>query len=519
MTVAAPWMPSSQFVNDRYALESELGRGGFGSVWSAFDQVLNRRVAIKFLLPGIGRDHTMRARFCDERRLQAQVRHPNIVAALDAGETDDGVMFLVMELAEGATLATFLDREGRLPWQQAGEWMRQILCALVALHEEGIVLRDIKPHNMIVSTHRRRETVKLFDFGIARPLDRNATRAQVTAEGFILGSPRYMAPEQIRNEELDTRADLYAASVVLYEMLAGHPPFVEPGNAVLVQHLIARPDTLPLGCEVPRAIEALVMRGLSKDPADRFLDAAEMQAALEAAMAEGSSLAWLQAHAKPALGQPWGAGGAGDPAPGDAASNAASNAASDAASDAASEWAFNGSPGEAPRRGRRFSLRAALMVALIAATAMAALLLILRVGEPSPALVGEPSPAPVDEKLTAPAPGEHAKSASGAAELQALTMTAPTKRVGRADSPTGKKKSAPRREPSPKTPKRHSDAKVDAARNQMVKRFQSALAACNCTDARTALRELVSQSNGDLDSLDGEFQNTCFAENRCSRLN
>jgi tetratricopeptide (TPR) repeat protein/tRNA A-37 threonylcarbamoyl transferase component Bud32 len=266
-------------LNKRYRLESELGRGASGTVYRAHDTVLDRAVAVKMLDGGL--DEHARERLGREARAAAALNHPNIVAMYDSGE-DNGRAFLVMELVEGANLRD----AGALDLAQVVAVARQLCAALGHAHTHGIVHRDLKPANVLVIRERTGLTAKLADLGIA--LSRRATR--ITSEGTLLGTALYLAPEQALGPEVDGRADLYALGAVMYEQLAGRPPFTgDDPLAVISQHLHApvvpprtfRPD-------LPPGLESVIVRLLAKAPSDRFASAKEVDEALASAPLESA---------------------------------------------------------------------------------------------------------------------------------------------------------------------------------------------------------------------------------------
>jgi tetratricopeptide (TPR) repeat protein/predicted Ser/Thr protein kinase len=262
------------FLNQRYRLDAELGRGGMGVIYRAHDALLDRTVAVKVLTQrGLGSQG--RARLLREAQAAARLNHPNIVAVYDAGETD-GLPFIVMEYVPG----TSLHDQPPAEIERIVSVAQQLCAALGHAHEHGIVHRDLKPENVIMEADGN---VKLTDFGLAR--SREASR--LTQEDALVGTTFYLAPEQALGGELDGRADLYALGVLLYELLTGRLPFTgDDPLAIISQHLHApavppstfRPD-------LPAALEAIVLKLLAKDPADRFASAGEVTLALDRAMA------------------------------------------------------------------------------------------------------------------------------------------------------------------------------------------------------------------------------------------
>jgi beta-lactam-binding protein with PASTA domain/tRNA A-37 threonylcarbamoyl transferase component Bud32 len=267
-------------VGGRYELGELLGRGGMAEVRRAVDQRLGRSVAVKQLRTDLATDPTFQARFRREAQSAAGLNHPTIVAVYDTGEEIDplsgvAIPYIVMELVEGPTLRDVL-REGRklLP-ERAFELTQGILDALSYSHKAGIVHRDIKPANVMLTPSGG---VKVMDFGIARAVaDTSATMTQTAA---VIGTAQYLSPEQARGETVDARSDLYSAGCVLYELLLGRPPFIgDSPVSVAYQHVREAP-TPPsqLDPEITPEIDAVVLKALAKDPADRYQSAGEMKA-------------------------------------------------------------------------------------------------------------------------------------------------------------------------------------------------------------------------------------------------
>ena len=262
-------------IANRYQLGRLLGAGGMARVVAARDLRLDRSVAIK-LVPVAGIDRAGRERFVREAWSAAGFAHPDAVAVYDAGESD-GYLFLVMELVDGSSLAERLAERGRLDVDEALRITRRVLAALGAAHEAGIVHRDVKPGNVLLGAAGE---VKLADFGIAKRL--GDITADVTSSGQFVGTPKYLAPEQVVGERSTPATDVYAVGVVLYEMLAGRPPY-DAGNsmATAIAHRDAPiPDLHRARPEVPAHVVAVVRRAMAKRPAERFGSAAEMAAAL-----------------------------------------------------------------------------------------------------------------------------------------------------------------------------------------------------------------------------------------------
>jgi len=268
----------------RYRITGLLGEGGMGRVYRAEHLRLGRVLAIKVLAVDRGVPRA-EARFALEAEAMARIGHPNIVDVLDFGETASGACFLVMEHLEGEDLGALLDREGAQPWPRVREIVVQICRGLQAAHDRGIVHRDIKPENCFLTQRgEQRDFVKLLDFGVAKLTGRVTRR--LTRTGNLLGTPEYMAPEQARGGDIDHRADVYAAGMVMYELLTGSVPFTgDSFMGVLLQQLndpVPAPSQKRPDLAIAAELDAIVLRALAKSPADRFQSAAELAAAIAA---------------------------------------------------------------------------------------------------------------------------------------------------------------------------------------------------------------------------------------------
>ncbi|HZU39923.1 MAG TPA: protein kinase, partial [Solirubrobacteraceae bacterium] len=259
-------------LDGRYELHELVGEGTFGRVYRGLDRRLRRPVAVKVIKPWWSDDPDWAERFEREAQLLARVSDPGIVQIFDVGQADDG-LFYVAELVEGESLADRL-RRGPLDVDAALDVSEQLCRALAHTHARGVIHRDIKPANVLLGDGGR---VKLGDFGLAR-----ASEASSDGPATLAGTPKYMAPELARGAPATAAADLYSLGVVLYEMLAGTPPFPDgPPVEVALRHLQDPPPPLP--ADVPPAVAAVVARALAKDPAERFGSAGEMGDALSAA--------------------------------------------------------------------------------------------------------------------------------------------------------------------------------------------------------------------------------------------
>ncbi|MEU2913583.1 protein kinase [Streptomyces massasporeus] len=249
----------------RYRLDVEIGRGGMGEVWRAYDETLARAVALKLLLPQ-DTDATATSRFRLEAQTAGRLNHPNVVGVLDFGEFDNR-LYLVMELVEGDSLAGVLTGSGALPAEQVADLAAQASAGLAAAHGQGIVHRDVKPANLLLDTNG---TLKIGDFGIARFLDDPG--AALTATGQIVGTGLYLAPERALGKQAGPASDMYSLGCVLYQLLSGRPPFqADTAVALLHQHLDSAPvPPRELGVAgLPPAFENYLLGLLAKQPEDR----------------------------------------------------------------------------------------------------------------------------------------------------------------------------------------------------------------------------------------------------------
>jgi formylglycine-generating enzyme required for sulfatase activity len=265
-----------------YVLGPRIGEGGMSAVYLATDEALGRRVALKVLQPNLVGDAGMRRRFLREGRVARLLSHPNVVPVFDV-VADGELVALVMEHVEAPTLASFAAAwRGPLPIEVAAEIADGVLAGLQAAHEQGVVHRDLKPGNVLIASREGRYVARIIDFGIARVLEGTT----YTLSGAVLGTCRYMSPEQVRGQPVDPRADLYAFGVVLFELLAGRPPFLDPHPYALMMAHASQPPPAPssLRPDLPPALEALVLACLAKDPAARPPSAAAVREALAAAV-------------------------------------------------------------------------------------------------------------------------------------------------------------------------------------------------------------------------------------------
>jgi eukaryotic-like serine/threonine-protein kinase len=268
-------------LEDKYRPTAILGEGGMGTVYEAEHLLIGRRVALKVLHPAQAQRRDAVWRFRHEARVVGSIGHPNICEIYDVGELEDGSPYLVMERLHGENLADRIEREDVLPFVDAIDITLQVLSALTAAHEKGIIHRDIKPENIFLSERPGfAPIVKLLDFGISKASAEEDLH--LTRTGMVMGTPYYMAPEQARGEVIDARIDLYAVGIILYESLAGQRPFSAPNYGALLR-LILFEDPRPLRelrPSLPEGFDHIVRRALAKDRDQRFRTAQEFMAAL-----------------------------------------------------------------------------------------------------------------------------------------------------------------------------------------------------------------------------------------------
>lgn len=287
--MAPPNLPTSGPAEDhltdrllvgRYRLNRPIASGGMAQVWEATDETLARRVAVKVLHPHLARDESFVRRFRAEAVAAARLAHPSIVSVYDTFTTE-GIEAIVMELVVGTTMRADLDQHGPMRLDAVLAIGTQVADALGAAHASGLVHRDVKPANILLSADGR---VLVTDFGIAKAAEGN----DLTTAGAMVGTAKYLAPEQVEGGPIDGRADLYALGVVLYEALAGVAPFVEDTDAATALARLRRPPVPPrqIRPEIPPRVEAVVLQAMAKEPEGRFNTAAAMRTALVGAGAD-----------------------------------------------------------------------------------------------------------------------------------------------------------------------------------------------------------------------------------------
>lgn len=275
-------------IGGRYRLLSILGTGGWGRVYAARHEGLNKMVAVKVMHAHLAQLPDRVGRFEQEAQAACELRHPNVAAVYDFGTTDSGQPFLVMDLLDGQSLENILERQNHLDWQRALGIFQQVCGALREAHDKGIIHRDLKPGNIILSTAKTGETARLVDFGLAKLTGEDGrSLAQLTQTGETLGTPVYMAPEQCRGEKVDARADIYSLGCVMYECLTGVVPFA---GATLFECMSKQVKYTPApfghaapAIKVPALLEEIVFKCLEKDPNKRYHNASQLLADLDRA--------------------------------------------------------------------------------------------------------------------------------------------------------------------------------------------------------------------------------------------
>jgi serine/threonine-protein kinase len=263
-----------------YKVDRKLGSGSFGDVYAGEHPLIGKRVAIKVLRRQLSADPKMVARFIAEARAVNLIRHRNIIDIFSFGQLDDGRHYFVMDLLDGLTLGALLEHAGRLDLAKALPIARGIADALDAAHRADVVHRDLKPDNVFLVTEDGAYSPKLLDFGVAKLVTGDAV--EQTANGVMLGTPRYMSPEQARGRAIDFRTDVYALGVVIHEMLTGQPPFSGSSSVDLLYHHVGTPPPRmsSVCADLPAELDEPVLAMLAKQPQDRPRSAGEGVAAL-----------------------------------------------------------------------------------------------------------------------------------------------------------------------------------------------------------------------------------------------
>jgi serine/threonine protein kinase len=294
---AAPQDPYlGRVLDGKFKIESLLGVGGMGKVYKATQLSLDKTVCVKVLRTNMMQDETLVGRFNREARAATRLNHPNSITLIDFGQAaDDGSLYMVMEFIAGKDLSKVIQEERPLSEERIVNIMDQVLSALADAHAAGVIHRDLKPENIMVTDLRgTKDFVKVLDFGIAKVNEPTAEDAGLTQVGMVCGTPEYMSPEQARGEELDARSDVYAAAVIVYQMVVGRIPFEAPtAMGIVTKHLTETP-TPPSkieGAVISPALESVILKGMSKDKNGRQPTALALQQELNTVLNQKKGMA------------------------------------------------------------------------------------------------------------------------------------------------------------------------------------------------------------------------------------
>jgi serine/threonine-protein kinase len=302
-----------QTLAGKYLIEQLIKRGGMGAVYRGKHVMMDKTVAIKVLRPSLAGDDDVVARFSREAKAASRISHPHAVSVTDFGEAENGVVFLVMEYLDGHTLKDIIRSEGPMPLGRAAEIIRQVSGALDAAHKQGVVHRDLKSDNIMLSQTNGGDWAKVLDFGIAKIQQPEGVRDNdITAANLVIGTPQYMSPEQCsQTTSIDARSDVYSLGVIVYEMLAGRVPFTGASPTVIMMKQVqdSPPSILETHPDLPASVDALIDRALAKHPVDRFQTAGELSEALtQAAVDAGDSASAIPPVAETVANAPVDAG-------------------------------------------------------------------------------------------------------------------------------------------------------------------------------------------------------------------
>src|SRR5712691_4235826 len=283
-----------QTLAEKYLVEQLIKRGGMGSVYRGKHVMMDKTVAIKVLRPSLAGDDDVVARFSREAKAASRISHPHAVSVTDFGDAENGVVFLVLEYLDGQALKEVIRNEGQMPLGRAVEIVRQVSGALDAAHKQGVVHRDLKSDNIMLSQTNGGDWAKVLDFGIAKIQQaEGAGDIEITAANLVIGTPQYMSPEQCsQSGPIDARSDIYSLGIIIYEMLAGRVPFTGESPTIIMMKQVQDPppSILEARPELAPAAAQVISKALAKQQADRFQSAGELSTALtDAASASESS--------------------------------------------------------------------------------------------------------------------------------------------------------------------------------------------------------------------------------------
>jgi len=284
--------PAENFIgrtlNNRYVVEDKIGEGGFGAVFRGKQIATGREVALKILHPHNSGDPTIVARFRREAEACSKLRDPHTVTTYDFDETEDGILFLAMELLRGRSLHQLQKSEGPFPYERVLDILDQVSESLGEAHQNGIVHRDMKPENVIIETRAGHDYVKVLDFGIAKMISGDREVQALTAVGQTLGTLEFMSPEQLRGIKLDGRSDIYALGMMAYEMLTGELPFKSAKTPIEIINFHMKdtppaPSKMRPDLKIPPAVDEVLLKMVAKSRDNRYADTAALRAGIEEA--------------------------------------------------------------------------------------------------------------------------------------------------------------------------------------------------------------------------------------------
>ena len=275
-----------QTLAGKYRIDRLIKRGGMGAVYEGKHVLIDKTVAVKVLRPSLALDDDVVRRFSREAKAASRISHPHAVSVTDFGESENGVVFLVMEYLDGRTLKEVIKSEGPIALNRVVEILRLVAGALDAAHEQGVVHRDLKSDNIMLSKHNGGEWAKVLDFGIAKIQQTDPRDADITAANLVIGTPQYMSPEQCsQSGAIDSRSDIYSLGIILYEMLSAELPFTGDSPTVIMMKQVQDPppSIRTIRPDVPETVARIILKALAKQPADRFQTAGELSEALNQA--------------------------------------------------------------------------------------------------------------------------------------------------------------------------------------------------------------------------------------------